>query len=56
MKEYLVVGVYESDYGRFATSVVAPDPETAEDLAKGEAAGPLIIAAVIEGNDLKVVA
>lgn len=56
MKEYLVVGVYESDYGRFATSVLAEDPETAEDLAMGEAAGPIIVAAVIEGKDLKVVA
>jgi hypothetical protein len=56
MKVYLVVGVYEHDLGRFATSVSAKDPDDAEARARKEAAGELIVAAVIEGTDLKVVA
>lgn len=56
MKDYLVVGVYWSDYDRFATTVYAKCPKEAETKARAEASGELIIAAVIEGTNLKVVA
>lgn len=56
MKHYLVVGVYEDDHERFATSVSAKNPAEAEAAARKEATGELIVAAVIEGTALKVVA
>jgi len=56
MKEYLVVAIYEDDHARFATSVEALDEEEAETLAQAEASGPIIVAAVIVGKDMEVVA
>jgi len=56
MKVYLVVEVYEDDLARFATSVSAENPAEAEALAMKEATGEVIVAAVIEGTALKVVA
>jgi len=56
MIEYLVVGVYADNHGRFAVSVNAETPEDAEDRALKQAEGDLIVAAVITGSNLVVAA
>jgi hypothetical protein len=56
MTEYLVIAIYEDDHTRFATTVEALDEQEAETLAQAEASGPLIVAAVIVGKKMEVVA
>jgi len=56
MKEYLVIGIYEDDFARFATTVLAKDPKEAESNAQAEATSALIVAAVIDKATFEIVA
>lgn len=60
MKNYMVIGVWEDDHGRFAASYTCSSPEEAEMLAIEEYvsddAGNLVIAGVLTGDNMEVVA
>lgn len=46
-QKYWVVAVYEEDFQPFATSAEAESPQEATEVAKAEATGEIIIAAVL---------
>lgn len=50
LKQYTVAAIYKDNRQRFATSVEAKDPEQAEELAREEADGPILVAGVFEGQ------
>ena len=56
MTRYLVVGIYADNNQRWAESFMAADAEHAEKQAHDATGHELIIAAVITGEDMVVVA